>query len=54
MNYIMHCDYDNYDEIFEAMLALKHGTCFNVLNYNIRFYQLGEQWGLTLLRKKTF
>ncbi len=43
MNYIMRYDYDNYDDVFEAIPALRHGTCFSILNCNIRFYQLREQ-----------
>lgn len=42
MNYIMRYEYDNYDEVFEATPALRHGACFSMFDCNVCFYQLKE------------
>ena len=42
MNYIMRYEYDNFDEVFEATPALRHGACFSMFDCSVCFYQLKE------------
>lgn len=43
MNYLMRYDYDNFDDVFENIAAVRHGTCFQFMGCIVRFYQIKDR-----------
>lgn len=43
MNYLLDYDYDNYYGTYECKPAVRHGTCFELFNCRVKFYQLEEK-----------
>lgn len=43
MNYIMRYDYDNFDGIFENIVAVRHGTSFKFMECVVKFYQFDDR-----------
>lgn len=42
MNYAMYYDFDNYDDVYECIPAVKHGVTFKVFDCVVRIYKLND------------
>lgn len=40
MNYYMRYDYDNFHSFYENIVSIRHGTCFEFMECQVKFYQM--------------
>lgn len=43
MNYIMNYGFENFDEAYDCIPRIRHGTSFDFLECRVKFYTLGER-----------